>query len=272
MLHRILARHQSLGWLSTFNELFPTQLWLSAFSNLYRNRQLPFRVRHSSLFPKPFEAYKFWEHYLPGFSRRDKPHTAADVPDSAVGPVREVIRNLLSHQGRERFLIKVTGWSRIAYFDRIFPGAKFIFLNREHRSVVSSWVQAGWLDVTSDIGSEKWQWGEVPTKYKEVWRDLGGGPLLSAAVKIQLDLDDIHRNVAQFQNRCYELQYEDLISQPLRQLKKLAEFSELHWSPRFENEINAIQYYDPTSKWKKYLSEQEGRLVIEFFNRTTSPT
>ena len=37
----------------------------------------------------------------------------------------------------------------MAYFDRIYPDARFVFLQRDPRSVVSSWIKAGWLDVTS---------------------------------------------------------------------------------------------------------------------------
>ena len=148
LLHRLLARHESLGWLSTFNEVFPTQTWLSTFSALYRT-PLPDRLRHAKAFPKPFEAYRFWEHFLPGFSRRDRPLTAADVPDPGIEPVRRATSSVLRFQRRDRLLVKVTGWSRIQYFDRIYPGAQFVSLRRDPRAVVSSWEQADWLDVSS---------------------------------------------------------------------------------------------------------------------------
>ncbi len=104
-----------------------------------------------------------------------------------------------------------------------------IFLKREHRSVVSSWVQAGWLDVTSGPDTDKWQWGEIPPDYYQVWEELGGSPVLSAAVKIQLDLDDINKNIAQFAGKCYEIQYEDLITQPTQYLRSTLDFCELEW-------------------------------------------
>lgn len=266
MLHRLLARHEDVGWLSTFNEVFPTQTWLSVFSYLYRTG-LPDKVKYLPFFPKPFEAYKFWEHYLPGFSRRDKPQTAEDVPSHAIEPVRRAIWQVLRAQNKKRFLAKVTGWSRIAYFNQIFPDARFIFLNREPRSVVSSWVQAGWLDVTSGLDSETWQWGEVPEAYYYLWRELGATPILSAAVKIQLDLDDIRKNVAWFGDRCYELQYEALIAEPLKQLRALTAFCELDWTQQFEDEVSKMTFYNPVDKWKKYLTEEEGDLILEFFKR-----
>jgi hypothetical protein len=261
-----MASHEDVGWLSPLNELYPTQLWLSAFSRLYKMRTFD-GLKSGRYFPKPFEAYKFWEHYLPGFRRRDRPLTAADLPPNAIGPVREAVSKVLKFQSDERFLAKVTGWSRIAYFDQIFPDALFIFLNREHRSVVCSWVRAGWLDVTSGLESDSWQWGELPAEYYQLWRELGGSPILSAAVKIQLDLDDIHRNVAQFEERCFELQYEDLISEPDRSLREVAQFCELAWTSQFEEAINGISFHSPVNKWKKYLTEQEGDLIVEFFER-----
>lgn len=266
-LHRVLARHEELGWLSPYNEVLPTQTWLSAFSRLY-DLPLPLRVKHAKAFPKPYEAYRFWERYLPGFSRRDRPPTPDDVPRDRIEPVRRATARVLRFQGRRRFLVKVTGWSRIAYFDRIYPNALFVSLAREPRAVVSSWVQAGWLDVTSPPDSEHWQWGEVPARHYEAWRDLGGGPLLSVALKIRLDLDDIATNMRRFPGRGHELSYEELISTPETTLRSLCEFCELEWTPRFERVVRDLGFYDSTEKWRRHLSDSDGDRVVEFMRRT----
>ncbi|MEJ7803733.1 MAG: sulfotransferase, partial [Candidatus Limnocylindria bacterium] len=50
MLHRLLARHEQVGCLSTWNETFPSQTWLSASSNLYRS-PLPHRLKEWKGFP-----------------------------------------------------------------------------------------------------------------------------------------------------------------------------------------------------------------------------
>lgn len=267
MLHRILARHPDIGCLSTFNEVFPKQAWLSVFSNLYRSNLFSDRQKDLPFFPKPFEAYRFWERFLPGFSRRNKPLEADDVPEAAIEPVRKIVSRVLEYQKKQRFLVKVTGWSRMLYFDRIFPDAVFIVLTRENRSVLSSWIQAGWLDVTSGLDDGKWQWGDVPPAYRQAWTELGGGPILSAAVKIQLDLDDIRKNVAQLPNRCLELVYEDLIAQPIQQLQSLCEFCELNWGDDFETYIRGIKFFETADKWKRYMSEDEGKRVVAFFDR-----
>jgi hypothetical protein len=267
MLHRLLARHDDVGWLSTFNETLPSQPWLSRFSSLY-GRPLPQRVKHLKAFPKPFEAYRFWEHYLPGFSRRDRPQTADDVFAAGIEPVRAATAGILRHQGRTRLLVKVTGWSRIAYFDRIYPDAVFVSLRRDPRSVVSSWVKAGWLDVTSPPDGEHWQWGVVPPAYLDLWRQFGGGPLLSVALKIRLDLDDIAANMAQFPDRCMEIWYEDLIASPEATLRGVCEFAGLEWTPHFARVIAESDIYDSTGTWRRHLTDAEGDLVLEFLRRT----
>jgi hypothetical protein len=266
MLHRIVARHEDVGWLSTFNEVFPERASLSVFSNLYR-APLPMRIKHLRAFPKPFEAYRFWEHFFPGFSRRDRPLTAEDVPEAGIEPARRKVAQILRFQRKRRFLAKVTGWSRMSYFDRIFPDALFVFLRREHRSVVSSWIEAGWLDVTTAPDSPEWQWGEVPGEYRRLWEDLGGGRALAAALKIRLDLDDIEENLARFRERTHELDYEDLITRPRESLHALTEFCDLPWSARWQAYVDSLGFYNPIDKWRKHLSAEEGEQVQEFFRR-----
>ncbi|NIM61440.1 MAG: hypothetical protein GTO30_07225, partial [Acidobacteria bacterium] len=61
------------------------------------------------------------------------------------------------YQGRTRFLLKVTGWARMAYFARVFPDIRFLYLKRQPISIVASWLKAGWLNVTGEIGSDQWE-------------------------------------------------------------------------------------------------------------------
>jgi omega-hydroxy-beta-dihydromenaquinone-9 sulfotransferase len=267
LLHRLLARHEDVAWLSTFNEVFPSQPWLSIFSRLY-TWPLPARIRHAKAFPKPFEAYRFWDHYLPGFSRRDRAPTANDVPFEGIEPVRLATTSILKFQRKTRFLIKVTGWSRIAYLDRIFPKGRFISLRRDPRAVVSSWVKAGWLDVASPPDSDRWQWGAVPQSYYEVWRELSGGPVLSAALKVRLDLDDIAKNMDLVPGRAHELWYEDLVSSPEESLRRICDFAELGWTSPFERMVRTMSLHDFSAKWRRHLTDEQGDLVLEFLRRT----
>jgi len=271
-LHRVMAQHEELGWLSTFNETFPRRHWLSVFSRLYRT-PIPDRIKLMKAFPKPFEAYRFWESYLPGFSRRERPQVPEDIDHSAIEPIRRATSAILSYQGRERLLVKVTGWARMTYFDRIYPDAHFIVLHRDPRSVVSSWVKAGWLDVTSSPATPSWQWGDVPPEQFAAWEELGGDPLLSTALKIRLDIDDIAANAAELPGRVHELTYEELIKSPESTLRQLCEATGLAWTPNFSKAVDASEFFDSTRTWRKHVSEADGERILEFMRRTeTNPT
>jgi hypothetical protein len=266
MLYRILARHQDLGWLSTYNQILPSQTWLSIFSNLYELRLFD-RIKHASYFPKPFSPYRFWDRYLPGIARHDRPLTADDIPEESIEPLRRTIARVLRYQRKKRFLMKVTGWARMAYFNRVFPDALFIHLQRKPIAVVASWLNAGWLNVTTDIDSESWEWGRVPDAYRRIHADLGGGPVLAAAIKTQLDVDDLRRNVAQFPDRTLEFAYEDFIVNPREYLRKTLDFCGLSWDGDFESVVNRTAIRNYADRWKKQLAAEDAERIQTFFDR-----
>lgn len=163
--------------------------------------------------------------------------------------------------------MKVTGWARMAYFERVFPGLRFIYIKRQPRDVVSSWIQAGWLNVTNSPDSDTWEWGKIPEEYIKVWKNMGGSSLLSAAIKTQLDIDDIRNNIALFPGRCFELNYEDFVVDPVKHLREISEFCELDWYSDFEKAIKKTKIYNFADKWKKFMTEEEGELLADFFGR-----
>lgn len=266
VFYRILARHHDVGFLSTLNQQFPSQPWLAIFSRLYATTIFN-GIRDHRLFPKPFSPYNFWQQYLPGITRHDRPLSPEDVPAESIEPLRKAVANILKLQGKKRFLMKVTGWSRLAYFERVFTGMRFIYLKRLPRDVVSSWIQAGWLNVTAVPDSDKWEWGRIPKEYLDIWRDLGKKPILAAAIKTQLDIDDIRQNMALFPGRCIELNYEDFVKEPVPILRDVTKFCELEWYPDFEDIIKHTEIYNFADKWKKFMTEEEGELIAEFYAR-----
>ncbi len=264
--YRILARHRDLGWLSTYNQVLPSQAWLAVFSRLYGVPVFD-RVKHTRYFPKPFSPYRFWGRYLPNVARHDRPLTAADVPDAAIEPLRRTIAAVLRYQGKPRFLMKVTGWARMDYFDRVFPEMRFIYLRRDPIAVMASWINAGWLNVTSEPETPGWEWGEVPPQYMSIWRELGGGPILSAALKTQLDRDDLRRNATMFRDRCFELDYENLVEDPMTSFRKTLDFCKLEWDREFEAVVKSTMILNYSTKWKKQIPGEEGERVSAFFQR-----
>jgi len=266
VFYRILARHRDVGFLSTLNQQFPTQTWMGMFSRMYA-MQMFNSIRDHRLFPKPFSPYNFWQQYLPDVTRHDRPLYREDVQEAMVEPLRQKVSTILKLQGKKRFLMKVTGWARMAYFERVFTGMRFIYLKRLPRDVVSSWIQAGWLNVTAAPDSDKWEWGKISEEYLKIWRDLGKKPILAAAIKTQLDIDDIRHNMALFPGRCTEHNYEDFVRNPVPIMREVLKFCELEWYPEFENIIRRTEIYNFADKWKKFMTEEEGELIAEFYAR-----
>ena len=163
--------------------------------------------------------------------------------------------------------MKVTGWSRIAYFDRVYPDARFVSLRRDPRSVASSWVRPDGSTSRALPTVDGWQWGEVRPDYLErLWRELGGGPLLSVALKIHLDLEDIALEHVEAPHRCHELWYEDLISEPEATLRGICDFAGLDWTPAFQRHLDHIEFFDSTEKWRRHLTDEQGGLVLDFLD------
>lgn len=266
LYYRVIARHRDVGFLSSWHQAVPRATWLAAFSRLYGRR--PFeRIKHAFWFPKPFSPYRFWDRYLPGIARHDRPLVPSDVPEASIEPLRRDVARILRLQGRSRFILKVTGWARMAYFDRVFPNLRFVHLRRRPISIVASWLKAGWLNVTGEIGGPDWEWGAVPEPYMEIYRAMGAGPVLSAAVKTQLDIDDIRRNVALFPGRVYELDYEDLVKEPMRYFRETLAFCELDWYDGFERIVTEAGIRDFGDRWKEQIAPDQAAAILEFFDR-----
>jgi sulfotransferase family protein len=266
LYYRVIARHRDVGFLSSWHQAAPRAIWVAAFSRLYGRR--PFnRIKHAYWFPKPFSPYRFWDRYLPGIARHDRPLVPADVPAESIEPLRREVARILRLQGRSRFIMKVTGWARMAYFDRVFPGLRFLHLRRRPISIVASWLKAGWLNVTGEIGGEDWEWGHVPEAYMDVYREMGGGPVLSAAVKTQLDIDDIRRNVALFPGRVHELDYEELVKDPMRHFQDTLRFCDLEWYGAFERVVEQAGIRDYGERWKEQIPPDQAAAILAFFDR-----
>jgi hypothetical protein len=100
-----------------------------------------------------------------------------------------------------------------------------------------------------------------------LWKDLGGGALLSAAVKTQLDMDDLRANAGMFPGRCFELSYEDLIADPVRWLKRTTSFCGLPWYEQFEATVRSTIVHNHAQRWRRFLSDEDGERLRTFFTQ-----
>jgi hypothetical protein len=63
------------------------------------------------------------------------------------------------------------------------------------------------------------------------------------------------------------LNYEDFVKDPVPILRDVTKFCELEWYPGFEDIIKRTEIYNFADKWKKFMTEEEGELIAEFYAR-----
>ncbi len=71
------------------------------------------------------EAYEFWERHCKGFRSHYRDLLPGDVTRRTQEAIPQEMAKMLTRK-RNRLLIKVTGWPRIAFLHKIFPDARFI--------------------------------------------------------------------------------------------------------------------------------------------------
>ena len=135
VLHRVLARHPRVMWLSGFCDRYPTRpVWnrraVAAVSKPLLNHLLGNKIQ-------PGECYRFWDQHAYGFSEPCRDLVSTDVTARVKRQVRGTFEAMLT-PARDRLLVKITGWPRIGFLNEIFEDAKFIHIIRNGRAVANS--------------------------------------------------------------------------------------------------------------------------------------
>lgn len=211
--------------------------------------------------------------------------TADDATPTVVESLREgFARRLQDRTGRPyvelpagqrpnsvRFLEKTPKNAlRIPFLKAVFPDAQFIYLYREPRETISSMVEA-WR-ARSFVSYRRlpgWPYRDWCFLLVPGWRSLKDCSLLEIATyqwqtaheHILADLHDLPRSAW----HCVD--YAELVREPKRIIREIAEFGEFEWDQRLEQMVSGSLPLSsrtlsaPASdKWRKYASEFAGLL------------
>lgn len=141
LLQRILSFHPDIGTPTSWTNRFPSQPWLAIGGRL-RSASWEARGRHPRFYPGPSEAEGIWHHCFPRFWH-DALRATPNRDDAR--RFREVCARLLRAQGRARLLLKLSGPPIFAFMRKVFPDIQCMWLDRDPRAVVSSYLRKGWL-------------------------------------------------------------------------------------------------------------------------------
>ena len=182
--------------------------------------------------------------------------TENDYSEEMAGYFRKKVLQVQNLWGRPRLVDKtLLNCFRVRLLNSIFPDVKFIHIIRDGRAVAFSILNkieiagdpnplfhVGFKDILGDKyqsqRSELYNYGLVWAEFVRKGREA------SAFAK----------------GRYYEVCYENLITEPHKELRKIVDFCELNWYSEFEEKIPPTQ--NMNEKWKQKASKEQ-RIDLE---------
>lgn len=136
---------------------------------------------------------------------------------------------------------------RIQYLNEIFPKARYIHIIRHPYKVVPSTIRMWDIVGTQNAMNTKW----VKPNIEET-SDL----LLLMLRKIETDVKNLS------ENRYYELRFEDLEKDPVKEIKSIYEHLNVQYSDEYEKQINNFLISIKDYQKNKYQIPDEDKLKI----------
>jgi hypothetical protein len=206
----------------------------------------------------PLENYDFWNSHYGGFFRPCRDLYADDVTHQARRALRRTFGRLATTK-RNRMLMKTTGMPRIGFLSAVFPDAKFIHVIRDGRAVAHSRMNAvfwrGW------DGRLLWP-GELPRSYRSEWEQFDFSFVALAGIEWKANMDLYEAAKRDNPNvRILEVRYEAFCAEPLAEVRRIADFAELPWSPLFERTIRDFYISSENAKWTKNLTDRQQQIL-----------
>jgi hypothetical protein len=204
----------------------------------------------------PSEAYNVWDSCKAvENSPSDLPLSAADLSEQEAECIRQMMGNAVHYMGRTRFLDKNTRNSRrIEYLIAVFPDALFIHMIRDPRAVVSSFLKVDWWP---DL--QIWSQNNVTPKQ---WEKEGRDPAELAAGLWCAESEYILDRIDMLKDRYLQVFYEDLVSEPDSEIRRILDFVGLEWQYNFERFFNSVSIRKENNlKFRRYLSKTQIKVV-----------
>jgi hypothetical protein len=182
--------------------------------------------------------------------------TENDYSEEMADYFRKKVLQVQNLWGRSRFVDKtLVNCFRVRLLNSIFPDAKFLHIIRDGRAVAFSILNkieiAGDRFALFDVGFKD----ILGDKYKPDRSELYNYGLAWAEfVRRGREASAVAKG------RYYEVSYENLITEPYKELRNIVDFCELDWYCEFEEKIPPTQ--NMNEKWKQKASKEQ-RIDLE---------
>jgi omega-hydroxy-beta-dihydromenaquinone-9 sulfotransferase len=258
IIHTVLSEHPRANWLSLFTAKFPHRpefnRWLMRAIDIPLLK-IPLKMRFV-----PLENYEFWNHHYGGFFRPCRDLGAGDVTHRARKSLRRTFSQLLTPE-RDRMLIKTTGMPRIGFLSAVFPDAKFIHVIRDGRAAAHSRMNVGFWRGWE--GRLLWP-GELPDHCRAEWESYQFSFVALAGIEWKANMDLFEAVKRDYPHlKICEVRYESFCADPVTEIKRMADFAELEWTPAFEASVRQRHVGSENNKWKNDLTEEQQAILNE---------
>jgi omega-hydroxy-beta-dihydromenaquinone-9 sulfotransferase len=193
-----------------------------------------------------------WIKYMDNYNYMTENHYSKEI----AAYYRKKVLQVQNLWGRSRFVDKtLLNCFRVRLLNSIFPDVKFIHIIRDGRAVAFSILNkieiAGDPNPLFDVGfkdilGEKYQSQRSELyNYGLAWAEFVRKGREASAVA---------------QSRYYEARYENLVTEPHKELRNIVDFGELDWYSEFKEKIPLTQ--NMNEKWKQKASKEQ-RIDLE---------
>lgn len=268
LVHEILSRHEDVGFVSNLDDNLPQLRLHGRLNNSLYHWTKGSLTRKGTLRFAPSEAYRLiTREASPIYANSSRNLRATDITPWLRRRFVRFFEERWKSQGRSCFLHKYTGWPRIAFFSDLFPHARFVHIVRDGRAVANSWLQMGWWG--GYWGPEHWPWGSLEDSEMREWQQYDCSYVALAGLcwrrlmeAFELESDCIRAD------RYLLVRYEDIVADPVGQLRRIAEFVELPWSGRI---ANVAERLDLDASRKRAFDNDLSREQIDELMRIIGP-
>lgn len=221
----VFGRHPDLAWPSNYTEKYPAKHGLNLLRRVLDNRFYRFYGMkpqygapwYNKYLFRPGEAYKFWDYFSgqgKGFSRGYLLGQSASA--EAKEDLNAAVESIRNRQGRARFSCKLTGPSRLAYLNSVFPDAYYIHIIRDGRAVTESLMRVPFWKEGGGFDGPYWA-GGFPQEYEAIWQGAGKSPEVLTALQWRTIIEFTRSEAKAYipPERYIEIRYEDFVENPV---------------------------------------------------------
>jgi hypothetical protein len=213
LVYQILAYHEDLAWISGWVNKFPFLPGLSVFNSLYTTKLLGLDWHNTRFVPKPAEAYNYWNYLFESYYK-----STVQERDKCVERTKLNLSRIIERSSGNRFITKITGDSRKEIFDMLFDNYQVVWIERDPRVVVSSYMKL------------RWQFRDKPEEFEKMTEKDKIEFYCTYYLKLRKEAKKYDESIL--------VRYEDLTNNKVDFFKKLCHDLGLVYTPKFSKIVS----------------------------------